>query len=348
MATFSTNDTQFMSLALQLAGKGRYGVQSNPMVGCVIVKNDEIMAQGYHQIFGEAHAELNALAQINHQAKGMTLYVTLEPCAHQGKTPPCAQAIIDAEVEQVIIATLDPNPLVGGKGVALLEEAGIVVKTGLLEVEARQLNRGFIQRMTTGLPFITCKIAMSLDGKTAMASGESKWITGESARLEVQKLRAKNQAIMTGSGTVLTDNPSMTVRLDGVDSVPLRVVVDGKNQITDTTLNIFSADASTQVFNPKNTKTNAIGKLDLHAVLLQLGRQGINNILLEAGPGLIGAMVEAGLIDEFVIYTAPILMGSEANSMINLPIQTMNDKLTLNISDIRMVGEDIKITATLK
>ncbi len=348
MATFSENDTYYMSLALKLAHKGQYGVRSNPMVGCIITKNNNIIAQGYHQNFGEPHAEINALTQINHQANDTTLYVTLEPCAHQGKTPPCAQALINAGVKKVIIASLDPNPLVGGKGVTMLENAGIEVVIGLLENEAKQLNRAFIKRMKTGLPFVTCKIAMSLDGKTAMASGESKWITGEVARLDVQKLRANNQAIMTGSGTILADNPLMTVRLDNIDNTPLRVVVDGKNQITNTHLNIFSEDANTQVFNSENTKINDTGKLDLNDILSQLATQDINSVLLEAGPSLIGAMVTARLIDEFIIYTAPILMGSDANSMMNLSIQKMNNKLELNIQDIRMVGEDIKITATLK
>lgn len=337
-----------MSLALKLARKGQYGVQSNPMVGCVIVKNDQTLAAGYHQIFGEAHAEINALAKINHQANDTTLYVTLEPCAHQGKTPPCAQAIIDAGVKQVIIATLDPNPLVSGKGVAILEDAGIVVKIGLLEDESKQLNRAYIKRMQTNLPFVTCKIAMSLDGKTAMASGESKWITGEAARLDVQKLRAKHQAIMTGSGTILADNPSMTVRLDKYANSPLRVVIDGKNQITNTTLNIFSSDANTFIFNPKNTPLNQAGKLDLTYVLSQLTTQNINSVLLEAGSGLISAMIKAELIDEFIFYTAPLLMGNNAISMTNLPLQTMDERLALSISDIRMVGNDIKITATLK
>ncbi|SHE19427.1 Diaminohydroxyphosphoribosylaminopyrimidine deaminase / 5-amino-6-(5-phosphoribosylamino)uracil reductase [Bathymodiolus brooksi thiotrophic gill symbiont] len=318
------------------------------MVGCIITKNNDIIAQGYHQNFGEPHAEINALTQINHQANDTTLYVTLEPCAHQGKTPPCAQALINAGVKKVIIASLDPNPLVGGKGVTMLENAGIEVVIGLLENEAKQLNRAFIKRMKTGLPFVTCKIAMSLDGKTAMASGESKWITGEAARLDVQKLRTNNQAIMTGSGTILADNPLMTVRLDNIDNTPLRVVVDGKNQITNTHLNIFSEDVNTQVFNSENTKINDTGKLDLNDILSQLATQDINSVLLEAGPSLIGAMVTARLIDEFIIYTAPILMGNDANSMMNLSIQKMNNKLELNIQDIRMVGEDIKITATLK
>jgi len=348
VVTFSTNATQFMSLALKLARKGQYGVQSNPMVGCVITKNDEIIAQGYHQKFGAAHAESNALAEINHQANDATLYVTLEPCSHQGKTPPCAQTIIDSGAKEVIVAMLDPNPLVSGRGVAMLEDAGIVVRIGLLKSEAKYLNRAFIKKMTTGLPFVTCKIAMSLDGKTAMSSGESQWITGEAARLDVQKLRANHQAIMTGSGTVLADNPSMTVRLNDVNVKPLRVVVDGKNQITDTTLNIFSTDAETQVFNMSNSKLNNAGKLVLSDILSQLAAQDINSVLLEAGPGLIGAMVDAGLVNEFIIYTAPILMGSDANSMMDLVIKKMDDKLSLNIQDIRMIGEDIKITAALK
>ncbi|CAC9499813.1 Diaminohydroxyphosphoribosylaminopyrimidine deaminase (EC / 5-amino-6-(5-phosphoribosylamino)uracil reductase (EC [uncultured Gammaproteobacteria bacterium] len=348
MTTFSKNDTHFMSLALQLARKGRYGVASNPMVGCVIVKDNKILAEGHHQTFGKAHAEINALTQINHQADGATLYVTLEPCAHQGKTPPCAQTIIDASVKEVVIATLDPNPLVSGKGVAILADAGIVVRTGLLENESKELNRGFIKRMETGLPFVTCKIAMSIDGKTSMASGQSKWITGKEARQDVQKLRAKNQAILTGSSTILADNPLMTVRLDGVDSTPLRVVIDGKNQITDTTLKIFSNDANTKIFNSGNTQLNKAGKLDLHHVLVQLAQQNINSVLLEAGPKLIGAMVEEGLVDEFILYTAPILMGSHATSMMALAIQQMDECLALNIRDIRMVGNDIKITAILK
>ncbi|SFV88316.1 Diaminohydroxyphosphoribosylaminopyrimidine deaminase / 5-amino-6-(5-phosphoribosylamino)uracil reductase [hydrothermal vent metagenome] len=348
MATFSTNDTQFMSLALKLARKGQYGVQSNPMVGCVIVKNNKTLATGYHQTFGEAHAEINALTKINHQANDATLYVTLEPCAHQGKTPPCTQAIINAGIKTVIIATLDPNPLVSGKGVTMLKNAGIIIKIGLLEDQAKQLNRAYIKRMQTNLPFVTCKIAMSLDGKIAMASGESKWITSEAARLDVQKLRAKHQAIMTGSGTILADNPSMTVRLDQYKNSPLRVVIDGKNQITNTTLNIFSNDANTSIFNPKNTPLNKTGKLALSNVLSQLATQNINSVLLEAGPGLISAMIKAKLIDEFILYTAPILMGNNAISMTNLPIQTMDKHLALSINDIRMIGNDIKITATLK
>lgn len=347
MATFSINDIQIMSLALKLASQGRHGVGANPMVGCVITKNDQPIAQGYHQTYGQAHAEINALAQLNHQAQAATLYLTLEPCSHQGKTPPCAQAIINSGVSKVIIAMLDPNPLVNGQGVAMLKAAGIIVQIGLLAEQAILLNRGYITRMHHGRPFVTCKIASSLDGKTAMHSGESKWITGEYARQEVQTLRSTHQAIMTGSGTLLADNPCMTLRQAGVDFTPLRIVIDGKHQITDTTLNIFSDEAPTQVFNPDNTPLASSGKLDLRAVLQQLGHQGINSILLEAGPGLIGAMIEYQLIDEFIIYTAPLLMGSSAHSMIQLPIDTMSQALRLTISDVRMVGDDLRITASI-
>lgn len=337
-----------MSLAMKLASQGRDGVGANPMVGCVIVKDDQIIAKGYHQTFGEAHAEINALSQINYQANGATLYVTLEPCSHQGKTPPCAQTIIDSGVKQVVIATLDPNPLVSGQGLSMLESANIKVNVGLLETEALTLNRGFIKRMQIGLPFVTCKIAMSLDGKTSMTSGESKWITSKPARLDVQYLRAKNQAIMTGSGTVLSDNPLMTVRLDHSNVSPLRVVIDSKQQISNQMLNIFSNDAPTLVLNPDNSKTLKNGKIDLTDVLKQLGEKGINTVLLEAGPSLIGAMIEKDLIDEFIIYTAPILMGSKANSMTTLALSAMSDKVQLNLNDIRMVGDDIRITANIK
>jgi diaminohydroxyphosphoribosylaminopyrimidine deaminase/5-amino-6-(5-phosphoribosylamino)uracil reductase len=251
-------------------------------------------------------------------------------------------------VSKVIIAMLDPNPLVSGKGVAMLKKAGIEVQIGLLENQANVLNRGFIKRMLDNRPFVTCKIAMSLDGKTSMHSGQSKWITGKNSRNDVQRLRSINQAILTGSGTVLTDNPSMTVRLKNVTFSPLRVVIDSKNQITDNTLNIFSDDAPTQIFNQNNTKLNQNNKLNLQNVLFQLAEQGMNSALLEAGSGLIGAMIEADLIDEFIIYTAPILMGSNANSMATLPINNMTDKINLAIQDLRMIGDDMRITAKIK
>lgn len=336
-----------MSMALKLARQGIEGVKANPMVGCVITKNEKILSQGYHQSFGQAHAEINALDAIQHQAQDSTLYVTLEPCSHHGKTPPCAQAIIDAGVKKVVIATLDPNPLVAGNGVKMLKSANIEVEIGLLEAQAIALNRGFFKRMKTNLPFVTCKIAMSLDGKTSMASGESKWITSEASRKDVQRLRAQHQAILTGSGTVLSDNPSMTVRLDNSNASPLRVVIDSQDKIKHQNYNIFSNDAPTLLLNTNNTKTLKQGRLDLTDALKNIANEGVNAVLLEAGPGLIGAMINAQLIDEFVIYTAPIFMGSEANSMATLPIKTLDDKIQLSIKDVRMVGDDIRLTANI-
>ncbi len=342
---FSPNDRQNMALALNLAARGKYDVAGNPMVGCVITKNERVIAQGYHQKFGAAHAEINALAQIHHKAIGAVVYLTLEPCAHFGKTPPCVEALIKSGVKKIIIAMVDPNPLVGGRGIQRLKNAGIEVKIGLLEAEARALNRGFIQRMKIGRPFVVCKIAMSLDGKTSMKSGQSKWITGAPARQDVQQLRADNQAILTGSGTILADNPALTVRLDGINATPLRAVIDGQNQITQRTLRIFSPEAPTLIFNPNNTPLLNTGKLDLANILTQLGKRGLNTVLLEAGPKLIGAMIERRLIDEFVIYCAPILMGNAANSWANIALEKMADTVQLEIKNIAMIGADIKIIA---
>lgn len=345
---FTAKDTQCMTLALQLASKGRHTVHANPMVGCIIAHEGKIIAQDYHREFGKGHAEVNALAQINGKANGATMYVTLEPCSHHGKTPPCAEAVINSCVSKVIIATLDPNPLVAGAGAQILKDAGIEVEVGLLENEAKVLNRGFIKRMQTGIPFVTSKIAMSLDGKTAMANGESKWITSEAARVDVHKLRRDNQAILTGSGTVLKDNPNMTARLPENSVTPLRVIIDGNNQITDKKLNVFSDDAKTLVINSENCDSATNGKVDLKATLLKLGKMGINTVLVEAGSGLNGALQQVGLIDELVIYTAPVLLGSDATSMMQLPITEMGNKIKLQISDCRQIGVDMKITASFE
>ncbi len=343
--TFSHQDSQCMALALKLSMKGRSAVGANPMVGCVITRDGKVIAQDYHRKHGKAHAEVNALDQIKLQAKGATMYVTLEPCSHHGKTPPCTIAIIKSGIKKVIVAMLDPNPLNCGKGVNLLQDAGIEVDVGLLENEARELNRGFVQRMLTGLPFVTSKIAMSLDGKTAMSSGESKWITSEQSRKDVQKLRCNNQAIMTGSGTVIKDNPNLTFRLNDSEISPLRVVIDSGNKITNQELNIFSSDASTLILNSNNSAVLSNGKIDLKAVLVKLGEMGINNLLVEAGSGLNGVMLEAGLIDEYIIYTAPIILGSDAQSMFQVSLTKITEKINLDIVEIRNIGEDIKIKA---
>jgi len=345
---FTHQDIECMTLALKLSQFGRKAVGANPMVGCVITRDDQIIAQDYHHLYGKAHAEVNALEKIHYQGENSKVYITLEPCSHFGKTPPCAEALIKAGVKKVCIAMLDPNPLVSGKGIKLLQDSGIEVEVGLLEKEAKEINRGFIKRMKSGLPFVTSKIAMSLDGRTAMKNGESKWITSEASRKDVQMLRSLNQAIMTGSGTIKSDNPMMTVRAENADLKPLRVVIDSNNIITDKSLNIFSSDAETLILNNSNAKILPNGKLDLKSVLIKLGEMGINNLLLEAGSGLNGAMTEAGLIDEFIIYTAPLILGSDANPMIKLPLKKMSDKIKLNIVELSQIDCDIKIRATIK
>ena len=345
---FTHQDTECMTLALKLSQFGRKAVGANPMVGCVISRDDKIIAQDYHCTYGKAHAEINALEKINYKAENTIVYITLEPCSHFGKTPPCTEALIKAKVNKVFVAMLDPNPLVSGRGVKALQDSGIEVEVGLLEKEAQEINRGFIKRMKSGLPFVTSKIAMSLDGRTAMKSGESKWITSEASRNDVQILRSLNQAIMTGSGTIKSDNPMMTVRAENKDSKPLRVVVDSNNIITDKSLNIFSSDAETLILNNVNSETLPNGKLDLKSALIKLGKMGINNLLLEAGSGLNGAMTEAGLIDEFIIYTAPSILGSDANPMIKLPLKKLSDKIKLKIIEFSQIDCDIKIRATIK
>ena len=342
---FTQKDTECMALALKLSKLGQAGVGANPMVGCVISRDDKIIAKDYHHQYGQEHAEINALNQIGHKAENCKLYVTLEPCSHHGKTPPCINAIIKAGIKKVYVATLDPNPLVSGSGVKLMKENGIDVEIGLLENNAIEVNRGFFKRMKTGLPFITSKIAMSLDGRVAMRSGESKWITSEASRADVQILRSQNQAILTGSGTILNDNPMLTVRNKKLQSKPLRVIIDSSNSITDKSLNIFSSDSETLILNPTNSKILKNGKIDLKSALIKLGEMGINNVLLESGSGLNGVMMESSLIDEFIIYTAPVILGSDAQAMMELPFKKMSEKISLNILELTQVANDLKIRA---
>ena len=342
---FTQKDTECMALALKLSKLGQAGVGANPMVGCVISRDDKIIAKDYHHQYGQEHAEINALNQIRHKAENCKLYVTLEPCSHHGKTPPCINAIIKSGIKKVYVATLDPNPLVSGSGVKLMKENGIAVEIGLLENNAIEVNRGFFKRMKTGLPFITSKIAMSLDGRVAMRSGESKWITSEASRADVQILRSQNQAILTGSGTILNDNPMLTVRNKKLQSKPLRVIIDSSNSITDKSLNIFSSDSETLILNPTNSKILKNGKIDLKSALIKLGEIGINNVLLESGSGLNGAMMESSLIDEFIIYTAPVILGSDAQAMMELPFKKMSEKISLNILELTQVANDLKIRA---
>jgi len=362
--SFSADDHQFMSRALFLAKKGIYTTAPNPNVGCVLVKDGTVVGEGWHEKAGEAHAEINALKQAGKKAEGATAYVTLEPCCHQGKTPPCTDALIKAKVKRVVAAMIDPHTKVAGKGLKQLKSAGILVEQGLLEEQAKELNLGFIKRMQKRLPYVRCKLAMSLDGRTAMASGESKWITSAAAREDVQRLRAKSSAILTGVGTVLADDPSMTVRLDNIDSQPIRVVVDtnlsmptnakmlkepGQTVLMTCSADEYAAQALKDAGADIHMMPYCNTSVDLKSVLQQLSDLHINDVLLETGATLSGAMLQAGLIDELIIYMAPVLMGNDARGLFALPgLESMHDKIELEITDQRVVGKDIRIIAKVK
>ncbi len=361
----SQSPEYYMARALKLAKNGLYTTHPNPRVGCVLVKNDQIIGEGAHIRAGEGHAEVNALRQAGANARDAVAYVTLEPCSHFGKTPPCANALIDVEVGRVVIAMLDPNPLVSGRGAEMLKGAGIDVEIGVLEEEAEVLNPGFIKRMKTGLPFVRIKLAASLDGRTAMASGESVWITGEAARRDVQFLRARASCILTGSGTVLFDNPSMNVRLNETDlgldrgpRQPLRVVLDSKLQ-TPHDANIFNVVGQTLLYTKSNKnkfinhnveviyQNGTATNIDLSKLLQDLGKREINEIHVEAGARLCGALLSQGLVDEIVLYTAPHIMGNTGKPLFHIPeIQAMSERITLDLKDVRQVGKDIRITLT--
>ena len=362
--------TEYMAQAVRLAKRGIYSTHPNPNVGCVMVNNNAVVGTGWHQQAGEPHAEIFALREAGSKAKGATAYVTLEPCSHHGRTPPCCDALIEAGVKRVVVAMQDPNPLVAGKGLKRLQDAGIEVETGILEEQARQLNPGFIRRMQKGLPWLRCKLAASLDGRTAMASGESKWITSEAARNDVQKLRARSSAIITGIGTVLADDPSMNVRLSadelhGVEPVrqPLRVILDSALRIS-TSARLLSLPGQTLVVCSKN-ESSAIEKLqshvgveilqvpetsdglDLEAVLRALAEKEINEVLLECGPTLAGGFLQQQLIDELIVYVAPHLMGDAARGLLHLPgLEKMQDRINFDWSDVRRVGDELRLTMT--
>lgn len=356
----SSIDLTFMSRALQLAERGLFTTDPNPRVGCVIVKDGQIVGEGWHQRAGEGHAEVNALNAAGEKAKDADCYVTLEPCSHFGKTPPCADALINAGMKRVFIAMTDPNPRVAGSGIARLKAAGIEVTVGILEQQAEKLNIGFCKRMRIGLPYVRSKMAMSIDGRTAMASGESKWITGSAARQDVQKLRARSSAILTGIGTVLADNPALTVRPEdwypqSTIRQPLRVVVDSQLRIS-ADAKIFEDNAKVLIATNVATKTTlpaeichlptSNNQVDLPALLAELAKREINEVMVEAGPQLNGALLQAGLIDELIIYIAPKIMGDGANGLFHLPsFTTMAQNINVQITDIRAVGDDWRITA---
>ncbi|WP_426689062.1 bifunctional diaminohydroxyphosphoribosylaminopyrimidine deaminase/5-amino-6-(5-phosphoribosylamino)uracil reductase RibD [Rhodanobacter ginsengiterrae] len=348
-----------MAQALRLAGRGLFTTQPNPRVGCVIAHGYDVVGTGFHQRAGEPHAEVFALREAGESARGATAYVTLEPCAHHGRTPPCADALIAAGVRRVVIAGEDPFPQVNGRGIDKLRAAGITVETGLLREAARELNIGFFSRIERGRPFVRVKLAMSLDGRTALANGESKWITGEAARADVQRWRARSSAILSGSGTVLADNPRLTVRLPGDQefSPPLRVLLDRQlrtpsgSHVLDgatPTLVLHGASASCtddRFARVERTVVATRGEaVDLHAVLGLLAGRGCNEVHVEAGPSLCGALFAAGLVDELLLYVAPLLLGDSARPLLQLPtIADMAQRWQLKVRDQRQLGADWRL-----
>jgi len=358
--SFSGEDHQYMSRAIELASRGLYTTDPNPRVGCVIVNNGAVVGEGWHKRAGEGHAEVNALTQAGEKAEGATVYVSLEPCCHQGKTPPCTDALINANVDRVVAGMQDPNPAVAGNGLQQLTNAGIFAEVGLLETAAHELNPGFIQRMKTSRPYVRSKLAMSIDGRTAMNNGESKWITSDAARQDVHRLRARSSAIVTGAGTVLADDPAMTARLDGIERQPLRVIID-TNLSTPADANILKQEGQTHILTCSddedsiellsNAGANVIklpmahNQVDLFAMMDYLNGLEVNEVLLETGATLSGAMLEAQLIDELIIYMAPIVMGNEARGLFRLPhLQSMGDRIELSLLESRAVGNDLRLT----
>jgi diaminohydroxyphosphoribosylaminopyrimidine deaminase/5-amino-6-(5-phosphoribosylamino)uracil reductase len=330
--TFSDTDERHMRRALALAERGLFTTQPNPRVGCVIAHGEVVAGEGWHRRAGEPHAEVLALREAGERALGATAYVTLEPCAHHGRTPPCADALVAAGVARVVAAIRDPNPRVSDGGFAKLRAAGIDVTTGLCEREARDLNEGFLSRMERGRPWVRLKIAASLDGRTALASGESKWITSEAARADVQRWRARSSAILTGIGTVLADDARLTVRLDEPHVPPLRVVLDGKlrtpakSHVLDGAVPTLVAHATESA--PSDARFERVerldigangGQLDLAAILAELATREVNELQVEAGPILSGSLLASGLVDELLLYIAPILLGDTARPVANLP-----------------------------
>ncbi|MEP0355787.1 bifunctional diaminohydroxyphosphoribosylaminopyrimidine deaminase/5-amino-6-(5-phosphoribosylamino)uracil reductase RibD [Paraglaciecola sp.] len=374
MFEFSLIDHQMMALAIKLAKRGQYTTSPNPNVGCVITKScGEIVGQGWHQKAGSPHAEVHALKQAGSLAKGATAYVTLEPCSHFGRTPPCAKALVEAGISRVVVAMQDPNPLVSGRGMQILQRAGVVVQHGLLKSAAAQLNLGFIKRMSTGLPRVTVKLAASLDGKTALQNGLSQWITGPKARQDVQRHRAKSCAILSGSGTVMADNPTLNVRFKELGLTPevlaeenlrqpIRVILDGRNQLPPNLrlLQQSSKQVAGDVLLINGTHSqhqfaNHVSqwqapfngnKLNLDAVMQELANRQINDIWVEAGAKLAGALIQNNLTDELILYQAPKLIGSSGQNLFDiLPIESMDEVHDLSWSDVRQVGKDLKMTA---
>jgi diaminohydroxyphosphoribosylaminopyrimidine deaminase/5-amino-6-(5-phosphoribosylamino)uracil reductase len=353
-----------MARALRLAERGRFTAHPNPVVGCVLAKQDKIVGEGWHEKTGAAHAEVNALDKAGTRAEGSAAYVTLEPCAHHGKTPPCADALIEAGISRVVIAMRDPNPDVAGGGLEKLLAAGIEVQTGLMQAVAAELNRGFVKRVLENRPLVRLKLAASIDGAIAMANGESQWITGLAARNDVQRLRARSGAVMTGIGTVLVDDPSLNVRATEFDTgglQPLRVVLDSQLRMPVTagmlalpghTLVCCSGSPDTTALQQANAEVKSFGvvdgRVDADAVLQELAVRGVSDVLVEAGPELAGSLLDKDLVDELVIYQAPHIMGSQTKGLAHTPTwASLTDRKTLKITDVRRIGNDTRITAAI-
>ncbi len=360
-------DEKYMARAFELARLGRFTTTPNPNVGCVIVRDGEIVGEGYHIKAGGPHAEVHALRMAGEKAQGATAYVTLEPCSHHGRTPPCADALIAAGVARVVASMQDPNPEVAGRGLYRLQQTGIEVSHGLMHSEAEAINLGFLKRMRTGFPYVQLKMAASLDGRTAMASGESQWITSAAARADVQRFRAQSSAILSSSATVLADDPSLNVRWDQLDSdtqhiypqeslrQPLRIVIDSQNRVTpqhkivnqpgDTWLARLAADEQTW---PESTEQWVVpgrdNRVDLVLLMMQLAKRQINSIWVEAGAELAGALLQAGLVDELIVYMAPKLLGENGRALCVLPgLQSLSDAPQFTLSDVRQVGTDLRL-----
>jgi len=350
-----------MQRALALAVRGLFTTDPNPRVGCVLVRDGHIVGEGWHERAGEPHAEVHALRNAGAAAAGATAYVTLEPCSHIGRTPPCAQALIEARVARVVFACADPNPRVDGGGARALRAAGIEVESGLLAAEARALNPGFFKRMQRGLPWVRLKLGASLDGRTALANGASQWITGEASRLDVQQFRARSSMLMTSSATVLADDPALTVRLPGATRQPLRVILDRELR-SPPSARIFQAPGSALVLTHSEDATRRAaltqrgvqvesvetgeGGLQLDAVLRRLAQLEANEVWVEAGAHLGGALLQAQLVDELIVYCAPSLLGDSARALVHLPvIERLDERLQLQFTDCVRIGEDLRVTA---
>lgn len=355
---FSSIDVAHMAQALRLAERGLYTTQPNPRVGCVIAHGEQVVGQGWHERAGQPHAEVFALREAGERARGATAYVTLEPCAHHGRTPPCADALVAAGVARVVIAVEDSFLQVAGRGIEKLRAAGIAVETGLMREAAREINIGFFSRIERRRPWTRVKLAMSLDGRTALANGQSTWITDEAARADVQRWRARSSAILSGSGTVLADNPRLNVRLaDEAFTPPLRVILDRHlrtpagshvldGQVPTLVMHALSATISDKRFDQVERVVVAErdDALDLHAVLALLAERGCNELHVEAGPTLCGALFAAGLADELLLYVAPVLLGDHARPLLHLPPLTdMAERWSLRCIDQRQIGHDWRL-----